>query len=54
MTGVHKSQVTKFCTVVSSAYLWVLSMELAVCCPSGILNSEFSPRFLENLCSRVV
>ena len=32
-------------------YLWLLSIELALCNPSKAQNIEVIPRFLENLCT---
>jgi len=32
-------------------YLWVLSIAVASCHPSGIQNFNVAPRFLENLCT---
>jgi hypothetical protein len=31
--------------------MWVLGIELAACHPSGALNFERDPGYLENLCS---
>jgi hypothetical protein len=32
-------------------YLWFLSIEFALCRPTGAYNFEVVPRFLENLCA---
>ena len=50
-SGWRKSRATKFCKMAPNVCLWVRSVELASCRPSGVSNFELAPRFLENLCT---
>jgi len=36
---------------VSLLYIWVLTVKLTLCCPSGSWNYETAHRFSENLCT---